>query len=40
MAVGEKRRMWVPEALAYKGKAGGPAGVLVFDVELLEILAP
>jgi FKBP-type peptidyl-prolyl cis-trans isomerase len=40
MVVGEKRRIWVPEALAYKGKAGGPAGMLVFDVELLAILVP
>jgi FKBP-type peptidyl-prolyl cis-trans isomerase len=37
MTVGEERRLWIPEALAYKGKPGRPAGVLVFDVELLEI---
>jgi len=37
MVVGEKRRLWIPEALAYKGKPGAPAGMLVFDVELLEI---
>ena len=37
MAPGEKRRLWIPEALAYKGQAGKPAGMLVFDVELLEI---
>jgi peptidylprolyl isomerase len=35
MVVGEKRRLWIPEALAYKGQAGRPAGMLVFDVELL-----
>jgi FKBP-type peptidyl-prolyl cis-trans isomerase len=37
MVVGEKRRFWIPEALAYKGQAGRPAGMLVFDIELLEI---
>ncbi len=37
MLVGEKRRMWVPEELAYKGKPGAPAGMLVFDIELLDI---
>jgi len=36
MVVGEKRRFWVPEGLAYKGKPGAPAGMLVFDVELLD----
>jgi FKBP-type peptidyl-prolyl cis-trans isomerase len=38
MAVGEKRRLWIPEPLAYKGQPGRPAGMLVFDVELLEII--
>jgi len=38
MVVGEKRRFWIPEPLAYKGQAGRPAGMLVFDVELLEII--
>ncbi len=37
MVAGEKRRFWIPEALAYKGQPGAPAGMLVFDVELLEI---
>ncbi len=37
MVVGEKRRLWIPENLAYKGAAGAPAGMLVFDVELLGI---
>lgn len=37
MVVGEKRRFWIPEELAYKGQAGGPKGMLVFDIELLEI---
>lgn len=38
MVVGERRRFWIPEALAYQGRPGAPAGMLVFDVELLEIL--
>jgi peptidylprolyl isomerase len=37
MVVGEKTRFWIPEALAYQGKPGKPAGMLVFDVELLAI---
>ncbi|MEZ4255341.1 MAG: FKBP-type peptidyl-prolyl cis-trans isomerase [Polyangiales bacterium] len=37
MIVGEKRRLWIPEELAYKGRPGRPAGMLVFDVELLDI---
>ena len=40
MVAGEKRRLWIPEELAYKGKAGRPAGMLVFDVELISIAAP
>src|SRR3954449_5343649 len=35
MVAGEKRRFWIPEHLAYKGKEGRPAGMLVFDVELI-----
>ena len=37
MVVGEKRRVWIPENLAYSGEAGRPAGMLVFDVELLAL---
>ncbi len=37
MVEGEKTRFWIPEALAYKGQAGAPKGMLVFDVELLRI---
>jgi peptidylprolyl isomerase len=37
MTLGEKRRFWIPESLAYKGQPGRPAGMLVFDVELLGI---
>ncbi|MGB0588891.1 MAG: FKBP-type peptidyl-prolyl cis-trans isomerase [Myxococcota bacterium] len=38
MVAGERRRVWVPEALAYKGQAGGPAGMLVFDLELVKVI--
>lgn len=37
MVVGETRRLWIPEELAYRGKSGRPQGMLVFDVELLAI---
>jgi peptidylprolyl isomerase len=37
MVIGEKRRLWIPESLAYKGQAGKPAGMLVFDVELIDV---
>jgi peptidylprolyl isomerase len=37
MVVGEKRRLWIPEELAYQGRPGRPQGMLVFDVELLSI---
>ena len=36
MSVGSEVRFWIPEALAYQGRPGRPAGMLVFDVELLE----
>ncbi len=38
MVVGEKRRFWIPAALAYGDRArnGAPSGDLVFDVELLD----
>jgi peptidylprolyl isomerase len=37
MVAGEKRRLWVPEALAFKGQAGRPQGTIVFDVELVAV---
>lgn len=40
MTAGEKRRLWIPEVLAYKGQQGRPAGMLVFDIELIEFVAP
>jgi peptidylprolyl isomerase len=36
MVPGEKRRLWIPESLAYKGTRE-PKGMLVFDVELKAI---
>jgi FKBP-type peptidyl-prolyl cis-trans isomerase len=41
MVAGEKRRLWIPAALAYgeHPRSGAPAGDLVFDVELLEVTA-
>ncbi len=40
MVEGEKRRLWIPAKLAYgeNPPPGAPAGMLVFDVELLEIV--
>lgn len=38
MVKGEKRRFWIPEQLAYKGRPGAPQGMLVFDVRLLGIV--
>ena len=40
MSVGDKFRFWIPDELAYKGQVGRPAGMLVFEIELLEIKAP
>ena len=39
MAVGDKVRFWIPEELAYKGSPGKPAGMLVFDVDLVSVKA-
>jgi peptidylprolyl isomerase len=39
MVVGEKRRAWIPEELAYKGRADRPQGMLVFDIELIAFAA-
>lgn len=38
MVSGEKRRFWVPEELAYDGREGLPRGMLVFDIQLLDII--
>jgi len=39
MVKGEKRRFWIPAGLAYGENPGGgrPGGMLVFDIELLEV---
>lgn len=39
MAVGEVRRVWIPESLAY-GPTGHIPGMLVFDIELVSIVTP
>jgi peptidylprolyl isomerase len=39
MVSGEKRRAWIPEELAYKGRADRPQGMLVFDIELISFTA-
>lgn len=38
MKKGEKTRFWIPQDLAYQGRPGAPKGMLVFDVELIDIL--
>lgn len=38
MVEGEKRRLWIPARLAYEGQPDKPQGMLVFDVELLQIV--
>lgn len=37
MNEGAKWRLWIPGELAYQGVEGRPQGMLVFDVELLEV---
>ncbi len=36
MVIGETRRCWVPQDLAYRGQPGRPGGTVVFDIELLD----
>ena len=36
MTVGEKRRCWLPQDIAYRGQAGRPTGLVVFDIELID----
>jgi peptidylprolyl isomerase len=36
MVVGEKTRFWIPVEMAYNNQPGRPAGMLVFDIELLD----
>ncbi len=40
MGQGDTFRFWIPENLAYQGRPGAPQGMLVFDVELLDIVQP
>ena len=37
MVEGERTRFWIPQDLAYKGQAGSPRGMLVFDIDLVRI---
>ena len=37
MTIGETRRCWVPQELAFNGQAGRPTGTVVFDIELLDM---
>lgn len=37
MTEGERMRFWIPSKLAYNDQPGRPAGMLVFDVELIAI---
>jgi FKBP-type peptidyl-prolyl cis-trans isomerase len=39
MVKGEQTRFWIPEESAYGGKKGRPQGMLVFDIELLEVMS-
>jgi len=40
MAAGERRRVWIPAALAYGNEPSGsaPGGPLTFDIELLDVI--
>jgi FKBP-type peptidyl-prolyl cis-trans isomerase len=40
MSVGDRFRFWIADHLAYKGQPDRPQGMLVFDVELIEIKPP
>ncbi|MCO4763945.1 MAG: FKBP-type peptidyl-prolyl cis-trans isomerase [Myxococcales bacterium] len=40
MVTGDKYRFWIPQKIAYDGMDGRPAGQLVFDIELVEIVVP
>jgi peptidylprolyl isomerase len=40
MVEGERTRFWIPQDLAYKGERGAPAGMLVFDIDLIKIEPP
>ena len=37
MTVGDNFRFWIPEKDAYRGAPGKPKGLLIFDVELIDM---
>lgn len=37
MVEGERTRFWIPQNLAYKGEPGAPRGMLVFEIDLIEV---
>lgn len=37
MVEGERRRFWIPAQLAYEGQPSKPQGMLVFDIQLIDI---
>jgi peptidylprolyl isomerase len=39
LTVGERRRFWMPENIAFEGAAGKPKGMCVFEVELTTLQA-
>jgi len=39
LSVGEKRRFWMPENIAFKSAPGKPQGMCVFEIELLDVKA-
>jgi peptidylprolyl isomerase len=39
LTVGEKRRFWMPENIAFKSAPGKPQGMCVFEIELLDVQA-
>jgi FKBP-type peptidyl-prolyl cis-trans isomerase len=38
MVEGDRMLLWIPEELAYAGAPGAPPGMLVYELELLEIV--
>jgi peptidylprolyl isomerase len=40
MKAGDRFRFWIPKELAFNDRPGRPAGMLVFDVELVDVVKP
>lgn len=40
MVAGDKARLWIPPAMAYKNEPGRPSGLLVYDLDLVDITPP